>query len=105
MPLLRAKGRYRLLLLKLLHPQIAELDARAVAEEAEVAALARQAGVLVAIDGFAAGGDLIQIGIDDRRAVEHHPDAAAVGRDLFRVPLAHRLQMADLGGGHAVDRA
>ena len=47
----------------------------------------------------------VDLGVDDRRAVEDHGDVIAAGDDFFVIPLADRLLVPGLGRHDAVDRA
>src|SRR5689334_20224749 len=62
--------------LQFLHLHVLELHARAVAEEADVAAGAGQARVLLE---HLLVLHVVQVGVDDRVAVELHGDLAALG--------------------------
>src|SRR5437016_6169814 len=64
---------------KLFNPKIPELDACAVAEEADVAGFVGQAGML-----FEDGGVffIVEVGIDDGGAVEFDGDVPALGGDF-----------------------
>ena len=66
---------------QLLERHVPELHARAVAEEADVALRALQAGVLLQ-DGLVL--DVVEVGVDDRLAVQLDRDPAALGGDLLR---------------------
>src|SRR5262245_19657493 len=91
-------------LLQLLEAQVAILDVCPVAAEADVSFVAFEAGVLVAVDRFRRAR-LLDVGIDDRLAVEYHLDLLAFGDDLFAIPLACRLEIARLRGDDAIHRA
>ena len=65
-----------------------------MAEKADPAGGAGKAGVLLD-DGFVL--DIVEVSINDHLAVEGHFNMAAVGHDLFFVPLASRLGRIDIG--------
>src|SRR3990170_1826822 len=88
---------------QLLDADVAEKDLLAVpvGVESDTSFFVLQAGVLLAVDGR----DLVEIGVDDDRAVERHLHVAAVADDLLAVPLACLLGVTLLGRDDAVDRA
>src|SRR5436190_24025986 len=73
-----------------------------MAQEADMAAPSLQAGMLPEKVRVV---DVVQVGIDDRLAIQCHPRMPALIADLFMVPGAGRLQGAAPGGKQAVDRA
>ena len=77
---------------------VAELHAGTVAEEADVAALVGQAGVIAAVGRAATGRDLIEVHVEDHGAVEGDADAAALGAHLLFVPRPRRPEVAALRG-------
>ena len=85
-----------------LDPDVAELDVVVVPEEADVAARAEQARVLLEHRGIR---DRRQVGVEDRLAVEHDRDLLALRGHFLHVPLAGGLHRASLGRDHVVDAA
>src|SRR5688572_6728709 len=87
---------------QLANPQVAQLDAVAVAEEGEVPLRALQAGMVLAIERLRRRG-LVEIDVHDGRAVQEHPDAPAAADHLLRVPPPRGPQVPALRRGDAVD--
>ena len=75
-----------------------------MAKEADVAGWVLEARVFLVVHRAVFAG-LVDVGIDDGRAVENHLDMRAFGDDLFGVPLADLFGKAAFGGHHAVDRS
>src|SRR5262245_9379062 len=98
------------LLLELLDPDVAELNAGAVTEEANVTLGVGDATRALRLAEIAVGLqhllvlDVVQAGIHDRRAIELDGDLPSLRRDLLRVPFADRLLEPALRSDHAVDR-
>src|SRR3954447_19809025 len=90
-------------LLQFLDPHIAEPDFGSVAAEADMAFVARQARMFLAVDR-AARARLGDVGIDDRLAVQDDLDLLAAGDDLLAVPFTGRLESSGLGRLDAIDR-
>src|SRR4029453_5495055 len=96
---------------QLLDADVPKLDACAMPEEADVPARVgdptralRPGEVAVRLQHLLVR-DVVEVGIDDGRAVQLHGDVAAVGGDLLGIPFAHRLLRPALGRDHAVDGA
>lgn len=85
-----------------LDAQVAELDVVVVAEEAEMAALAQQAGVFLE---RLAVGHVVEVGVHDDLAVEGHADVTASAVNLLFIPFADGAERAALGGGDEIDGA
>lgn len=89
-------------LFQLSNSDIAKLNSRVVAEEADVSLIALQAGVVPSVHCPRRAG-LVDIRIDDCCAIEFDCDLPAFRGDFLIVPLTHRLEVAAFGGNDTVN--
>ncbi len=75
-----------------------------MAEEANAACNAFQAGVVAAVERWFINV-VFEIRIDDNTVVQSNDHMCAITQDLFLVPFASRFVMSRIGRHHTVDRS